>query len=161
MKRVMFLLILVYASSILNITPELYAQKVEAGWVQTIIEKEKIEKEEKKEEEKEPKEKKEKTPKEKKEKTPKEIKDYTHSIGVAIGSSYGLAYKYFFMDNLALKADATWNMNRGEFEYFFANFEVNPNGKFTILTPNFENDKNIIETIATYIDDCAEMVLSH
>ena len=39
-------------------------------------------------------------------------------------------------------------------------FEKNPNGKFIILTPNYEN-YNIIETIATYIDDCAEKLLSN
>ena len=134
MKRVMFLLILVYASSILNITPELYAQKVEAGWVHKTIEKEKIEKEE----EKEPKEKKEKTPKEKKVIEQKEIKDYTHSLGIALVSSYGLAYKYFFSDNWALKADATWNIWRGEFESFGGNFEVNPNVVYQLPLKTFK-----------------------
>lgn len=122
----MFLLILVYASSILNITPELYAQKVEAGWVHKTIEKEKIEKEEAE------------VPKEKKKKEQKEVKDYTHSIGVAVGSSYGLAYKYFFMDNLALKTDATSNVCRGFGDGFFENFEINANVIYQLPLKTFK-----------------------
>ena len=52
MKRVVFILLLVYASSILNV-PELCAQKVQAGWVHVTTEKEKIEKEKKEKEKKE------------------------------------------------------------------------------------------------------------
>lgn len=121
MKRVVFILLLVYASSILNMS-ELCAQKVQAGWVHVTTEKEKIEKE-----------KKEKEKKEKKEVEQKEIKDYTHSIGIAVGSSYGLAYKYFFKDNWALKVDATCNALKGSLldadggYSFFSDFDFNPN----------------------------------
>ena len=130
MKRVLFLLILVYASSVLNVTSKLYAQKVEAGWVHKTIEKEKIEKEEKKEDAK--------VPKEKKKKEQKEVKDYTHSIGVAVGSSYGLAYKYFFMDNLAFKTDATSNVCRGFGDGFFENFEINANVIYQLPLKTFK-----------------------
>ena len=73
--------------------------------------------------------------KEKKEKEQKEIRDYTHSVGIAVGSSYGLAYKYFFKDNWALKVDATANIYKGiggglegmGGEVPFGNFDFNPN----------------------------------
>ena len=113
MKRIVFLLLLVYASSILNVS-ELYAQKVQAGWIHVTTEKEK----------------KEKKKKEKKEKEQKEIRDYTHSVGIAgiaVGSSCGLAYKYFFKDNWAFKADATTNILRWYGEELFCNFDFNPN----------------------------------
>lgn len=130
MKRVLVLLILVYVSSILNVTSKLYAQKVEAGWVHITTEKEKIEKEEKKEEAK--------VPKEKKKKEQKEVKDYTYSVGVAVGSSYGLAYKYFFRGNWALKADATSNVFRGVENYPFNSFEVNGNVVYQLPLKTFK-----------------------
>ena len=121
MKRIVFLLLLVYVSSILNVS-ELYAQKVQAGWIHVTTEKEK----------------KEKKKKEKKEKEQKEIRDYTHSVGIAVGSSYGLAYKYFFKDNLALKVDATSNVWRGmEYSPFF-NFDFNPNVVYQMLIKTFK-----------------------
>ena len=130
MKRVVFILLLVYASSILNMS-ELCAQKVQAGWVHVTTEKEKIEKEKKEKKEKEKKE------KEKKEVKQKEIKDYTHSIGIAVGSSYGLAYKYFFKDNWALKVDATDNFYRS-ISPLFMNFDFNPNVVFQLPLKAFK-----------------------
>ena len=127
MKRVVFLLLLVYASSILNVTSELYAQKVQAGWVHVTTEKEKIEKE--------------KVKKEKKEKEQKEIKDYTHSVGVAVASSYGLAYKYFFKDNWALKVDVTNNIYKGvgsDCSSYFSDFDFNPNVVYQIPIKTFK-----------------------
>ncbi len=119
MKRIVFLLLLVYASSILNVS-ELYAQKVQAGWIHVTTEKEK---------------------KEKKEKEQKEIRDYTHSVGIAVGSSYGLAYKYFFKDNWALKVDITDNVYRF-IEYGpFENFDFNPNVLYQMPIKTFKTCK--------------------
>ena len=129
MKRVVFILLLVYASSILNVS-ELYAQKVQAGWIHVTTEKEKKEKE-----------KKEKEKKEKKEKEQKEIKDYTHSVGIAVGSSYGLAYKYFFKDNWALKVDITDNVYKGygvAIYTFFHDFDFNPNVVYQMPIKTFK-----------------------
>lgn len=123
MKRVVFILLLVYASSILNV-PELCAQKVQAGWVHVTTEKEKKEKEKKE--------------KEKKEVEQKEIKDYTHSIGIAVGSSYGLAYKYFFKNNWALKVDATDNVWRGIEGFALVNFDFNPNVVYQMPIKTFK-----------------------
>ena len=127
MKRIVFLLLLVYASSILNVS-ELYAEKVKVAWYNETTEKEKKEKE-KRERKKE---------KEKNEVEQKEIKDYTHSIGIAVGFSYGLAYKYFFKDNWALKVDATYNVYRG-FEYNAPrNFDFNPNVVYQLPLKTFK-----------------------
>ena len=123
MKRIVFLLLLVYASSILNVS-ELYAQKVQAGWIHVTTEKEKKEKEKK----------------EKKEKEQKEIKDYTHSVGIAAGSSFGLAYKYFFKDNWALKVDVTDNVFKGHWDAntMFADFDFNPNVVYQMPIKTFK-----------------------
>ena len=129
MKRVVFILLLVYASSILNMS-ELCAQKVQAGWVHVTTEKEKIEKEKKEKEKKE---------KEKKEKEQKEIKDYTHSVGVTVASSFGFSYKYFFKKNLALKMDMTTNVSRGGDAYFnFGDFDFNPNVVYQMPIKTFK-----------------------
>lgn len=130
MKRIVFLLLLVYASSILNVS-ELYAQKVNVGVITVIKEEEKIEKE-----------KKVKKEKEKKEKEQKEIRDYTHSVGIAVGSSFGLAYKYFFKDNWALKVDITDNVFKGiGYTYYsgiFADFDFNPNMVYQMPIKTFK-----------------------
>lgn len=127
MKRIVFLLLLVYASSILNVS-ELYAQKVNVGVITVIKEEEKIEKE-----------KKVKKEKEKKEKEQKEIRDYTHSAGIAVGSSFGLAYKYFFKDNWALKVDITDNVYKG-YGYWsiFSNFDFNLNVVYQMPIKTFK-----------------------
>ena len=127
MKRIEFLSLLVYASSKLNVS-ELYAEKVKVAWYNETTEKEK-------------KEKKEKEKKEKKEKEQKEIKDYTHSVGIAVGSSCGLAYKYFFKDNWALKVDITSNFLKGnEYTYTFLcyDFDFNPNVVYQIPIKTFK-----------------------
>lgn len=130
MKRIVFLLLLVYASSILNVS-ELYAQKVNVGVITVIKEEEKIEKEKK--------EKKEKEKKEKKEKEQKEIKDYTHSVGITVASSFGFSYKYFFKKNLALKMDMTTNVLRGGDAYFnFGDFDFNPNVVYQMQIKTFK-----------------------
>ena len=128
MKRIVFLLLLVYASSILNVS-ELYAEKVKVAWYNETTEKEKKEKE-----------KKEKEKKEKKEKEQKEIKDYTHSVGIAVGSSYGLAYKYFFKDNWALKVDITDNIYKGSWDAntMFTDFDFNPNVVYQMPIKTFK-----------------------
>ena len=126
MKRIVFLLLLVYASSILNVS-ELYAQKVQAGWIHVTTEREKKEKE-----------KKVKKEKEKKEKEQKEIRDYTHSVGIAVGSSYGLAYKYFFKDNWALKVDITDNVYKMFENIPFENFDFNPNVLYQMPIKTFK-----------------------
>jgi hypothetical protein len=110
MKQTVFLLLLVYASSILNVS-ELYAQKVNVAWYNETTEKEK-----------------------------KEIKDYTHSVGIAVGSSFGLAYKYFFKDNWALKVDITDNAFKGHWDAYtiFTNFDFNPNVVYQIPIKTFK-----------------------
>jgi hypothetical protein len=106
---------------------ELYAQKVNVAWYNETTEKEK-------------KEKKEKEKKEKKEKEQKEIKDYTHSVGIAVGSSFGLAYKYFFKDNWALKVDITDNAFKGHWDAYtiFTNFDFNPNVVYQMPIKTFK-----------------------
>lgn len=126
MKKVVFILFLVYVSSILNVASELYAQKIQAGWVHVTTEKEKIEKEKKEE-------------KKTKEIKQKEINNYTHSVGITVGSSYGLAYKYFFKDNWALKVDATVNAYRKD--YAFENVDFNPNIIYQLPIKTFKTCK--------------------
>ena len=118
MKQTVFLLLLVYASSILNVS-ELYAEKVKVAWYNETTEKEK---------------------KEKKEKEQKEIKDYTHSVGIAVGSSFGLAYKYFFKDNWALKVDITDNVYKGPWvaNTMFTDFDFNPNVVYQMPIKTFK-----------------------